>query len=207
MCYSCNAKTTLTDLILAYADHQEPFMFSRHSSEVIMCEILNETIPVVVTLTATCLACCLPASATPDIRCIEEISSVGSTLVNTYGVVLRDVRREPTMHPRNPFPGSQTLFISLLTQYNQKIQSAYERRHTQMADNLLNSPALMVRLSRQIMDACPGISIVNMHRAGSGDSNPIFRMPSGIVKPGVWIDTCGRGLIEIKYEWGFYEAC
>lgn len=150
----------------------------------------------------------MPGYSSTDAQCVNAISYVGTTLVDTYGVVIRDIRREPTIHPNNPFPGSETLLISLLTQFNLKVQTPYEKKHTQKADALLNSPAVMETLSNKIMNACPNISVIDIHPANSGDINPVFRMPSGPARRGIWIDICGQTTSKtLKYEWGFFVAC
>jgi hypothetical protein len=146
-----------------------------------------------------------PAFSQDNAMCSEAISSVSSSLVGQYGVVLRSVTKSTTDHPRNPFPGSETLFMPLLVNYNIELRTEYERIHTQKADNFLNSPKTMEALATQIIKLCPNISVVNFYRANSGDSNPIFRMPLGSPKIGIWLDACGKNIGE--YKWGYYVAC
>lgn len=76
------------------------------------------------------------------------------------------------------------------------------------AQNFMNSAGIQLRLAKAVLGACPAVSKVIFGIARSDYSVDFYRMPSGEIREGIYIDCNPRDRDPATtLLWGFYGGC
>ncbi len=127
--------------------------------------------------------------------CKLQIARAGQS-IGSLGAVVSDVVSGINESPHNPFPGKETITFRLGS------LSATKTAAKKSAD-LMNSPAVQMRLAKQLFTACPDIVEVRFNLTATDWDSSIFRGEEGSEIKGTCVDP---GLGNDWPLWGFYPC-
>ena len=127
--------------------------------------------------------------------CKVQIARAGQS-IDSLGAVVSEVVLGTNESPHNPFSGKESITFRLGSLSATK--SAAKR-----SDDLMNSPAIQMRIAKQIFSACTDMVEVRFNMTATDWDSSIFRGKDGAPIKGTCVDPVREGAWPL---WGFY-AC
>lgn len=166
----------------------------------------HKVLPLPILFASFALETLLPSAAQPRVDCNQEVFDTAQRMQAEYGLnILQPSARPIDASKQTPYPGSLERTFLMITSFSGPgSDNLYTRNTTMKARDFMNSPRLQLQLATRILNACRDTSIVTFGFANSGYMAPYFRMPSGLVRPGIGLD-CDRRITSI--QWGYFFDC
>lgn len=122
--------------------------------------------------------------------CDAVISDVLLGISDRGAIIDKTWKDDASDYRGNPFPGSEHLVIALSGSGEGSVNPS---RAAQVANNILMSGKLNHQWAKQIISACPNLSIVGFGMSRTGWQNMFYRFRDGQVRPKVCVSDVSSG--------------